>query len=55
MVYICFFFLISVGNTDAFFNQTSTHLDKLCEVDEPVQEEPDKSNYFLQSLLLETF
>lgn len=40
------FFQISVGNTsDTFFNQTNTHLNKLCEVDEPVDEEPNKSIY----------
>lgn len=55
---ISFFFLITklwytfvfctrFGNVNAFFTQTNTYLDQLCEVDEPEQEEPDISKYIL--------
>lgn len=46
MVYNCLF-LIRVENiADINLKQTNTPLEKLCEVDESIQEEPDKSNYF---------
>lgn len=43
-IFVFNFFLTRSGNTDAFFNPTNTHPDKVCEGDELVQEEPDKSN-----------
>jgi len=46
VVYNCLFLIRVESIADANLNQTNTPLEKLCEVDEFIQEEPNISNYF---------
>lgn len=45
-------FFARVENTNDFFNQTNIIEDNTSEIDKPVQEEPDKSNYLNNNFLI---